>query len=333
VEDGAIFGYILAIVKSPVPSMQRRSFLASAALLPLGARLSTSFAATPLSKFGPKSTAEEVTANIDLTGMTAIVTGCNSGIGLETMRVLALRGAHVIGTARTIEKGRQACESVKGRTTPVVLELSDFDSVVACAKQIDGMNVPIDVLILNAGIVLDDWQQAHGLEMQFVVNHLGHFLLTHRLLDRVKAARQGRVVVVGSGSHRNAPPGGIQFGKLSGEGWYRQGYAHSKLANGLFSLELAQRLKKTSATSNCLTPGGVRTNILRNVARSTANYPKSLAEGAATTCYVATSPALAGVSGEFFADCNPAPQSAYQADREMAAKLWAVSEQLTQSFL
>lgn len=313
--------------------MHRRAFLGHAALLSLGAPLTAVFAATPLSKFGAKSTAEEVTADIDLAGTTAVVTGCNSGIGYETMRVLALRGAHVIGTARTIEKGKQACESVKGRTTPVVLELSDFDSVVACAKQIDAMNVPIDMLILNAGIVLDDWQQAHGLEMQFVVNHLGHFLLTHRLLDRVKAARQGRVVVVGSGSHRDAPQGGIQFGKLSGEGWYRQGYAHSKLANGLFSLELARRLKKTKATSNCLTPGGVRTNIFRNVSRSTASFPKSLAEGAATTCYVATSPALAGVSGEFFANCNPAPQSAHQTDRDMAAKLWTVSEQLTRSFL
>jgi NAD(P)-dependent dehydrogenase (short-subunit alcohol dehydrogenase family) len=314
-------------------TMHRRSFLGGVALLSLGTRWPAVFAATPRSKFGPTSTAEEVTANIDLAGMTAVVTGCNSGIGYETMRVLALRGAHVIGTARTVEKGKQACESVKGRTTPVVLELSDLDSVVACARQIDALNVPLDILVLNAGIVLDDWQQAHGLEMQFVVNHLGHFLLTHRLLERVKAARQGRVVVVGSGSHRNAPQGGIQFGKLSGEGWYRQGYAHSKLANGLFSLELAQRLKKTNATSNSLSPGGVRTNILRNVARSTANYPKSLAEGAATTCYVATSPALAAVSGEYFADCNPAPQSAYQADEEMAAKLWAVSEQLTKSFL
>jgi NAD(P)-dependent dehydrogenase (short-subunit alcohol dehydrogenase family) len=300
--------------------------------LPLCARIPTLPAATPLSKFGPKSTAEEVTANIDLTGMTAVVTGCNSGVGYETMRVLALRGAHVIGTARTPEKGKQACESVTGKTTPVVLELSDLDSVVACAKQIDAMNVPLDMLILNAGVVLDDWQQAHGLEMQFVVNHLGHFLLTQRLLDRVKAARQGRVVVVGSGSHRNAPPGGIQFGKLSGEGWFRQGYAHSKLANGLFSLELAQRLKKTKATSNCLTPGGVRTNILRNVASSAAAFPKSPAEGAATICYVATNPALAGVSGEFFANCNPASQSAYQVDRQMAARLWAVSEQLTERY-
>jgi NAD(P)-dependent dehydrogenase (short-subunit alcohol dehydrogenase family) len=289
-------------------------------------------AATPLSKFGSRSTAEEVTANIDLTGMTAVVTGCNSGIGYETMRVLALRGAHVIGTARTMEKGKQAFEKVSGRTTPVVLELSDLDSVVACAKQIDALNVSLDMLILNAGVVLDDWQQAHGLEMQFVVNHLGHFLLTQRLLDRVKAARQGRVVVVGSGSHRNAPPGGIQFGKLSGEGWYRQGYAHSKLANGLFSLELAQRLKGTKATSNCLTPGGVRTNILRHVSTSAAAFPKSPEEGAATTCYVATNPALAGVSGEFFADCNPAAQSAYQVDREMAARLWAVSEQLTKRY-
>ncbi|MGH8177736.1 MAG: SDR family NAD(P)-dependent oxidoreductase, partial [Steroidobacter sp.] len=287
--------------------MNRRTFIHGAALTWLATELSSAYAdvPTPRSPFGAHSTAEEVTAGLNLSGMTTVVTGCNSGIGYETMRVLALRGAHVIGSARTLEKGRKACKSVKGRTTPVVLELTDFDSIVECADAVQAMKVSIDMLILNAGIVLGELQQVNGIEKQFVVNHLGHFILANRLMDRVQAARQGRVVVVGSGNHRNAPEGGIQFDNLSGKGWSSLGYAHSKLANGLFSLELAKRLQGTRATSNCVTPGGVRTNILRNVSASTANYPKSPAQGAATTCYVATHPTLAKVSGEYFADCNP----------------------------
>jgi NAD(P)-dependent dehydrogenase (short-subunit alcohol dehydrogenase family) len=267
---------------------------------------------------------------LDLAGKTAVVTGCNSGIGFETMRVLALRGAHVIGTARTPEKGLTACGKVKGRATPVVLELADFASVIACAERIRALTPRIDMLILNAGIVVGHLEHVYGLERHFVVNHLGHFLLTTRLLDLVEAAPQGRVVTVGSGNHNEAPPGGIQFNALSGKGWEGRGYHHSKLANGLFSLELARRLKGTRATSNCLTPGAVRTNILRNVPNaSTAHQTKSPAQGAATQCYVATSPLLTKVSGEYFRDCNPAPQSAYQRDAAMAAKLWDVSTRLT----
>ncbi len=264
----------------------------------------------------------------------AVVTGCNSGIGFETMRVLALRGAHVIGTARTRDKGLEACAKVSGRATPVVMELADFPSVVACADRIHSLASRIDMLMLNAGVILDGLEQVHGLEKHFVVNHLGHFLLANRVLDLVKAAPQGRVVTVGSGNHHDAPPGGIQFDTLSGEGWVGRGYHHSKLANGLFSLELARRLASTRATSNCVTPGPVRTKILRNVPRaSTAHQTKSSAQGAATQCYVATSPLLATTSGEYFKDCNPAPQSQHQQDAAMAAKLWEVSARLTEKYL
>lgn len=290
-------------------------------------------AGTPRSAFGAQSTAEGVTAGLNLTGLTAVVTGCNSGIGYETMRVLALRGAHVIGTARTLAKGQEACASVKGKATPVVLELTDFDSVVACAATIRSLTNAIDMLLLNAGIVLNKLEQVNGLEKQFVVNHLGHFVLTNRLLQRVTAARQGRVVVVGSGNHRNAPPGGIQFDDLSGKSWNGRGYAHSKLANGLFSLELARRLSESRASSNCVTPGAVQTPMRRALSASDVKELKTPAQGAATLCYVATNPALARISGEYFSNCNPAPQSAYQIDAAMAAKLWDVSTRLTKQYL
>lgn len=302
----------------------RRRFCISALALASAARAA---------EFGAESTADEVTEGLDLSGRTALVTGCNAGIGYETMRVLAMRGALVIGTARTQDKAATACRSVQGRAVPAVLELTDFDSVVACARQVRAMNVPIDMLICNAGIVLDTHEEVRGLEKQFVVNHLGHFLLVNRLQDRIVAAPEGRVVVVGSGNHRDAPPGGIQFDDLSGAGWYRRGYAHSKLANGLFSLELSRRLKGTRATSNCVTPGPTRTAILRNTSSSTANYRKSPAQGAATQCYVAAHPAVKGVSGEYFKDCAPAQQGEYQKDAAMAARLWQVSADLTRVYL
>lgn len=315
--------------------MHRRHFIYQATLAGLASQLPrTASADTPRSTFGRGSTAEEVTAGLDLKGKTAVITGCNSGIGLEAMRVLAMRGAHVIGTARTLDKGREACGQIKGKATPVALELTDFSSVVAGAETIRAMNVSIDMLILNAGIILDQWERVNGLEKQFVVNHLGHFILTQRLLDRVTAAKQGRVVVVGSGNHRQAPEGGIQFADLSGRDWYKKGYHHSKLANGLFSLELSQRLRDTRATSNCVTPGPVDTNIRRHL--SSASAPpnmKTPAQGAATVCYVATHRALAKVTGEYFSDCNPASQSEYQTDRAMAAKLWQVSTELTRRFV
>ena len=326
--------------------LNRRRFIERSALLALASYFGKASAQdAPRSTFTADATAEEVTAGIDLTGKTVVVTGCNSGIGLETMRVLALRGAHVIGTARTLERGQEACASVQGSATPVVLELSDFDSVVACAREIRALDVPVDVLICNAGMLLMDLQQARGMEIQFVVNHLGHFILANRLLDRVTAAPQGRVVVVGSVAHRQVPPGGIQFDNLSGNGWERQSYGHSKLANGLFSLELSKRLAATKATSNSLHPGVVQTNIMRNFTPPAGAAPRPgggggggfqfepPARGAATSCYLASSPALARVTGQYFADCNPAEQSDYQKDPAMAAKLWQVSEELTRPYL
>jgi NAD(P)-dependent dehydrogenase (short-subunit alcohol dehydrogenase family) len=320
--------------------IDRRRFIGNSTLLALAVYAGRGRAQeVPRSSFGPNATAEQVTAGIDLSGKTIVVTGCNSGIGLETMRVLALRGAHVIGTARTLERGQEACASVVGKATPAVLELTDFDSVVACANAIRALDTPIDGLICNAGVLLTELRQVRGLEMQFVVNHLGHFILVNRLLDRVIAAPQGRVVVVGSVAHRQAPAGGIQFDNLSGEGWERQAYGHSKLANGLFSLELSKRLSGTRATSNSLHPGVVATNIMRNLnfrpqAGGGGGFAmETPAQGAATSCYLASNPALTKVTGLYFADCNPAEQSDYQKDPAMAAKLWRVSEELTRAYL
>jgi len=317
--------------------MNRRSFVASSAGLALTPYFSA-FAQyaqnAPRSSFGAGNTAEEVTAGIDLTGKTALVTGCNAGIGYETMRVLAMRGAHVLGTARSVEKGEQACESVAGNCTPLVLELTDFDSVVACANQVRSMDVPLDIVVCNAGILFYDRRQVHDLEMHFVVNHLGHFILVNRLQDEIIAAPQGRVVVVSSNAHRRAPADGIRFDDLSGQSWTSSAYSHSKLANGLFSLELARRLEKTGATSNSLHPGVVDTKMLRSTGLDLSQLSlKTPAQGAATSCYLATSPALRDVSGYYFADCNPEEPSAAMQNADMAKQLWDVSEELVSDYL
>jgi NAD(P)-dependent dehydrogenase (short-subunit alcohol dehydrogenase family) len=302
--------------------MDRRTFIAAG----LAATWGTTRAQVPHSSFTARSTAAEVTAGLNLTGKTAVVTGCTSGLGFEPMRVLALRGAHVIATGRTIQEARAATAKVRGTTTPLMLELSDFASVRACAARICALTARIDVLMLNAGIALDRPQQVRGLEKQFVVNHLGHFLLTSQLIDLLKASARCRVVTVGSESHLQAPAGGIQFSNLSGKGWEDKAYAHSKLANGLFSHELARRLRDSRVASNCLTPGPVHTAIFDGWAAPVTREAKIPVQGAATQCYVATARELGGVTGKYFKDCNPAAESEYQRSTSMAARLWEVSE-------
>ena len=331
--------------------IDRRRFVQGGLLTAAGSALGPAAALGPVaalacddvsSDFDRRSTADDVTAGLDLSGKTALVTGCNSGIGYETMRTLALRGAHVLGTARTLERGQEACESVEGRATPLVLELTEFETAVRCAEQVRAVGAPLDILICNAGAIFDELWHVNGIEAHFVVNHLGHFVLVNHLLDLVLAAPQGRIVTVGSRAHENAPDDGIQFDELSGESWFGQqrAYGHSKLANGLHSLELARRIEGTAATSNAVHPGVVGTNIARNlpawqeIAFNVAGYLflKSPAQGAATTCYVATNPDLQHVSGCYFADCNPETPSANMRDADMAARLWEVSEELTRDF-
>lgn len=301
----------------------------------------------PLSHFNQDSTAEEVTARLDLSGKTAIVTGCNSGIGLETMRILALRGVHVVGTGRTLERAREACGKIKGIATPVQLELSDFDSIVACANAIRGLVSRIDMLVCNAGMRGGDHEQVNGVEKHFLVNHVGHFLLVNRLIDRMLFAWQGRVVVVASRAAygSSVPSEGIEFDNIGGARDYSVGkaYAHSKLANVLFSLELARQLRGTRISSNSLHPGVIKTNIARNESAVirilfgayTAVSGKTLEEGAATSCYVATNPLLANTSGAYFEDCNAVQVLGknHLYDTDMAAELWQLSETLVGDYL
>jgi NAD(P)-dependent dehydrogenase (short-subunit alcohol dehydrogenase family) len=290
--------------------------------------------------FGYASTASDVTAGVSLVGKTILVTGCNSGLGLETTRVLASRGAHVIGAARTVAKANEAAAIAGGKVTGVACELSDPASVRACVDTVKQMGVPLDAIIANAGIMaLPKLNQAHGYELQFFTNHIGHFILVTGLLDQLND--DARVVMLSSAAHQMAPVGGIQFDNLSGEhdykGWVA--YGQSKIANLLFAKELARRFAGTKKTANAIHPGVIATNLGRHLGMSAMVgsavwglgnllFLKSIPQGAATQCYVAANPKAASVSGDYWADSNIAKPRAEANDPALGAKLWDVSEKI-----
>ncbi len=292
------------------------------------------------SGFGYGTTAERVTEGLSLQGKTMLVTGCNSGLGHEALRVLALRGARVVGTARTLDKARAACQAVPGQTVPLACELSDPRSVRACVEAVKQAGLRLDALVCNAGIMaLPRLQQAHGVELQFFTNHIGHFILVTGLLDRLAA--DGRVVVLSSDAHQMAPRGGIEFDNLSGEKGYQawRAYGQSKMANLLFAKELARRLAGTGKTANAVHPGVIKTNLSRHmnpVVQAVFGLAgplmlKTVEQGAATETYVATHPTLATTSGLYFADCNVARPRRDAEDPALAARLWEVSERMVAS--
>jgi len=288
------------------------------------------------SGFGYGSTTEEVTAGLDLSGKTYLVTGCNSGLGGETMRVLAKRGAKVLGAARTQKKADDACRGVDGDTVGVVCELSEPDSVRACVESVKA-HAPLDGIVCNAGIMaLPKLQQKHGIELQLFTNHVGHFLLVMGLVDSL--ADGGRVVMLSSAAHQAAPSVGIELDNLSGEKGYSawKAYGQSKLANLLFARQLAKQLEGTGKTANAVHPGVIATNLSRHMnplARVALGlgkplFLKTIPQGAATQTYVATHPDAADLSGEYFSDCNVAKSSRQGRDMALAAKLWEATEEI-----
>ncbi len=301
----------------------------------------------PRSAYSEDATAEDVTSGLDLTGTLAVVTGCTSGIGFETMRVLAKRGAYVVGTSRSLARAEKACLRARGLTTAVELELSDLDSVVRCAEAIRSLNTPVDMLICNAGYRGggNDRELINGVEKHFAINHLGHFVLVNRLLERLFLARQGRIVMVSSrAAYRDVGEQGIDLDDLGMERVYSDAlaYGQSKLANALFSLRLAELLRGTRITSNALHPGLINTEIDRNLGPVlrfgfgvlTAVTGKSVEQGAATTCYVATNPELGATSGQFFEDCDAVTVAdSHLHNRALAEQLMNVSEELTADYL
>jgi len=291
--------------------------------------------------FGYASTAEEVTAGLDLTGKTVLITGVTSGLGREAARVLAARGAHVIGTGRTAENTRGVLARFGANTTAVACELSEPASVRQAARDVAALGRPLDAVIFNAGIMaLPKLQQKHGYELQFFTNHIGHFILMQGLTEAL--APDARVVVVSSTAHAGAPKGGIQFDNLSGERGYGawSAYGQAKIANLLFARELARRFEGTGRTANSLHPGVIITNLGRHLnpvmrfgfGVASVVMCKTVEQGAATECYLAVHPGAAPISGHYFDDCNIARPRADGTDADTARRLWEVSEDIAARF-
>ena len=279
----------------------------------------------------------------DMQGKVCVVTGANSGIGKEAALGLAQLGATVVLVCRSQERGAAALAEIKQRSgnDSVALLVADLGSqqqvrraAAACGQQFDRL----DVLVNNAALarrkraVTED-----GVELTLAVNHLAPFLLTNLLLDRLKASAPARVVTVSSAAHKDAE---INFADLQGGQRYATfgfgAYSQSKLANVLFTYELARRLEGTGVTANCLHPGVVATGIFRDTPlwlRTGLALARPLilgsVQGADTVLYLATAPEVAEVSGRYFEKRKPVQSSPLSYDTEVARRLWEVSEALT----
>jgi NAD(P)-dependent dehydrogenase (short-subunit alcohol dehydrogenase family) len=282
----------------------------------------------------------------DLTGKKAVVTGASSGIGYETARALADHAATVILACRNAEKGRSAAERIvrknpQAKSYFMPLDLSDLSSVRRFAGEFQARFEKLDILINNAGILLVPFgRTADGFELQFGVNHLGHFALTGLLIGRIRSTPGARVVTVGSASQRFAA---IDFDNLNGEKGYGRwrAYACSKLANLLFTFELQRRFERArvDALAAAAHPGWTATNLFAHwpaVGGLSKAFAQPPAMGALPTLYAATAPDVRG--GEYFGPggffhlsgrpvrVQPGSRSR---DAAAAARLWNVSEEMT----
>ncbi|MFD7678062.1 oxidoreductase [Streptomyces sp. NPDC060187] len=318
------------------------------------------------SGFGPASTAEEVAAGVDLTGRVAIVTGGYSGIGLETVRVLRAAGAEVVVPARDAARAAAALEGIDG-VEVAAMDLIDPVSVDAFADGFLASGRPLHLLVASAGIMATPLtRDARGYEAQFATNHLGHFQLVSRLRPALRAAGGARVVVVSSRGHRFSPVDldDPNFEHTPYEPFLA--YGRSKSANALFAVELDRRGRADGVRAFAVHPGTiVDTGLARHLSedalraagaveedgtpvRDSARQLKTVPQGAATTVWCATSPALEGLGGVYCENCDisplvpeedrqawlcdekaPAGVLAYAVDPEQAARLWELSERLT----
>jgi NAD(P)-dependent dehydrogenase (short-subunit alcohol dehydrogenase family) len=282
--------------------------------------------------------------NVDnvLQGKTCIVTGATNGIGEATALGLAQKGARVIGIGRSRTKCAEVSERIKRlsgnpQVEFLIADLSVQEQVCQLAETIHRHCTQLDVLVNNAGGFFQTRQEsADGIEMTWALNHLNYFLLTNLLLDLLKASAPSRVICVSSDAHRNAT---LRFDDPEFKQGYRgfTAYGHSKLANVLFTYELAHRLEGTCVTANALHPGFVSSGFgmnngrwmsaaMRIAQRFGASSPE---KGAQTSLYLASSPAVENVTGQYFAHQHAVKSSPATYDRAAATRLWHLSEQMT----
>ncbi len=275
-----------------------------------------------------------------LEGKICLVTGATSGIGKETALALAREGGTVVIVARNPEKGARVVQEIKDSTGNsnidlLIADLSRQADVRNLATQFRQKYAYLHVLVNDAGAVYMRRQETvDGIEMTFGVNHLAGFLLTNLLLDMLKASAPSRIINVSSRAHVGAH---LELDDLQGRKSYSgfRAYGASKLANLYFTYELARRLEGTGVTVNALHPGFVRSNFGRNnpggivVRALSALMGISVQKGALTSIYLATSPEVERVTGKYFVKCRPVRSNHISYDRDIARRLWDISEELT----
>ncbi len=306
--------------------------------------------------FGALSTTDEVLAGVDLSGKRVLVTGVSAGLGVETARALAARGAHVIGAARDLRKAEsameQAWESAKngGGVELIALDLASLASVRACADKLVAAGKPLDLVINNAGVMACPFSRtADGFEMQFGTNHLGHFVLVNRIAGLIKAG--GRLVNLSSAGHRysdvNLDDPNFEHTEYTPFG----AYGRSKTANILFAVEFDRRHRDRGVRATALHPGGIQTELSRhmsegelqalidqiNASGQTFRF-KSIPQGAATSVWAGFVAGADEVGGHYCEDCHVAEITtgeglregvrAYAIDPDNAKALWAKSEEM-----
>jgi NAD(P)-dependent dehydrogenase (short-subunit alcohol dehydrogenase family) len=305
------------------------------------------------SGFGAESTAREVLSGIDLTGRLALVTGGYSGLGLETTRALTEAGAHVVVPARRPDTAKKALEGIDGVEVDE-LDLADLDSVCGFAERFLATGRGIDIVINSAAVMAcPETRVGPGWEAQFATNHLGHYALVNRLWPAI-ADGGARVVSVSSGGHHNSPIRWDDPHFTHGDYDKWQAYGQAKTANVLFAVHLDALAAEQGVRAFALHPGGILTPLQRHLPKAEmvergwidedgnplnpAGF-KSPEQGAATQVWAATSPRLDGLGGVYLEDCDiaePAPADGartgvrdWATDPEQAARLWALSAELT----
>ncbi|MGQ7829828.1 SDR family NAD(P)-dependent oxidoreductase [Altererythrobacter sp. Z27] len=309
-----------------------------------------------MSGFGAKSTTDEVLAGHDLTGMTVFITGGASGLGQETARAMAAKGAHVVLAARDQSKLDAAAAEIRKQTgsdkvDTIQCDLASLASVRACGKEANERFDKIDLLINNAGVMACPLgRTAEGFELQFGTNHLGHFVLTKYLLPLVENGSGKRIVNLSSRAHHmdQVHFDDPNYASRDYEKW--QSYGQSKTANVLFTVALDKRLNGKGIDVFAVHPGGIMTNLGRHlteedraalqarVTQADQSFSwKTVEQGAATSCWAATAPELAGHGGVYCEDCHVAVVDdasptggvrSYAVDPDKAEQLWTLSEEL-----